>query len=67
MDSKESQHFLEAMKDLNEALLDGLRMAAVVLENVDDLPEKKRQEVIIQIRGLIVEGQNAFENISAFQ
>ena len=67
MEPTEIQQYLVAMKDLNEALLDGLRMAAVVLENVDDLPENKRQEVIMQIRGLIVEGQNAFENISAFQ
>ena len=65
MEPTEIQQYLVAMKDLNEALLDGLRMAAVVLENVEELPEQKRQEVIMQIRGLIVEGQNAFENIAA--
>lgn len=54
MDDDTLKH-LWALRMVNEALLDGLKLAVFVLENRDDLSKRRRQSIAKTLEGLISE------------
>ena len=59
----EAIQLLMAMKKVNEALLEGLKLSVFVLEKVDELSSERRKTMIAQLKNLIEQGEKAFKNI----
>lgn len=59
----EALGYLLALKKVNEALLTGLKAAVFVLEKEEHLPKERRKSMINQLKGLIEQGEKAFESV----
>lgn len=56
---------LMALRNVNEALLQGLKACLYVLENEENLSPERRKCLIASIKGLIEQGEKVFESVPA--
>ena len=59
MDDKMVRH-LWALRKVNEALIEGLKAAIFVLENKDDLSNKRRKSMIESLKLLISQSEEIY-------
>lgn len=53
---------LMLLKNVNAALLDGLKACLFILEKGEEISPERRNSLITSIKGLIEQGEKAFEN-----
>jgi len=61
----EAVQVLMALKKVNETLLEGLKLTVFVLENENELSPERRQSIVNTLKGLIEQGEKAFEKSPA--
>ena len=55
--------YLTALKSINMALLQGLKLAAYMLENVDALTPQQRDSNVQALKKLIAQSEKVFDNV----
>ena len=56
MDDK-TEKYLRALRKVNEALIEGLKLAIFVLENEKELTRKRRKSMIESLKGLVAQSE----------
>jgi hypothetical protein len=56
IDSAALQH-IAALREVNKALIDGLKTAVYFLAKVEEIPEERRKSMIESLNGLIARGE----------
>ena len=56
MDDK-TKKYLWALRKVNEALIEGLKLAIFVLENEKELTRKRRKSMIESLKGLVAQSE----------
>jgi hypothetical protein len=60
MDRGTLKHLL-ALREVNKALIDGLKVAVFVLRNENNLSEKRRESLIESLERLIAQSEEVYE------
>ena len=60
MDNETVKHLM-ALKQTNEALLDGLKTALYLLDNEDKFTSERRESLIAQLKELALVGEAVFD------
>ena len=55
--------YLYTLKKVNEGLLDALKTSVFVMQKWEDLTPERRSSMIDKIKGLIKQGEEAFEDV----
>ena len=56
----ESIRLIESLTRLNSALITGLETALIVIENWDNMPDEKKEEIISDLRFLVESNRECF-------
>jgi len=59
MDSETLKHLL-ALREVNKALIDGLKAAVYFLNKVEEIPEEQRKSMIESLNDLIAQSEAAY-------
>jgi hypothetical protein len=59
MDSETLEHLL-ALREVNKALIDGLKAAVYFLDKVEEISEERRKSMIESLNGLIAQSEAAY-------
>ena len=57
---KETVRHLWALRKVNEALIEGLKLAIFVLENEKELTPERRKSMIVSLKGLIAQSEEIY-------
>ena len=60
MDRETLEHLL-ALREVNKALIDGLKAAVYYLDKVDQISEEQRKPMIESLNGLITQSVSVYE------
>jgi len=59
MDTETLKHLL-ALRDVNKALIDGLKAAVCFLDKVEEIPQERRKSMIESLNGLISQSEAVY-------
>ena len=59
MDTETLEHLL-ALREVNKALIDGLKPAVYYLDKVDQISEEQRKSIIVSLNGLIAQSEAVY-------
>jgi hypothetical protein len=59
MDTETLEHLL-ALREVNKALIDGLKAAVYYLDKVDQISEEQRKSMIESLKGLIAQSEAVY-------
>jgi hypothetical protein len=59
MDTETIKHLL-ALREVNKALIDGLKPGVYYLDKVDQISEEQRKSMIVSLNGLIAQGEAVY-------
>jgi hypothetical protein len=59
----EAFQVLVALRSVNQALLEGIKACVYILEKEEELTPERRKSLINSLKGMIEQGEKAFESI----